>query len=142
MFLARLMLRSGRRIELTEAHLSMTYGGLLEGYPNAGLNGRIVDRLARRAASVLPGAPVHVIDPPRTRRDGEQPVRPSFGPVELLPAVTVIGRFSSSAIDRNLYCSKLVIAWFQEDAALPTADRAAAGLAEVDWERWAEDGEL
>lgn len=35
MTLARITLDSGRDIELTELKISSTYGGLLEGYPNA-----------------------------------------------------------------------------------------------------------
>ncbi|MEU6206840.1 hypothetical protein ABZ814_25010 [Micromonospora musae] len=146
MDLALVVLLDGRDIALTEVHLALTYGGLLEGYPMRRLNDMITGGLARRAARVLPGAPVHVINPPRTQEPDPNPDPLPFGPVEYLPSVIVMGRFSSGPIDDGkdpvLHRSHLVIVWLQDDVAMPSPDGAPAGLSIVDWERWAEDFEV
>ncbi|RKN20814.1 hypothetical protein D7147_08215 [Micromonospora musae] len=146
MELALVVLPNGRDIALTEVHLTSTYGGLLEGYPMRRLNDMIMGGLAQRAARVLPGAPVHVVDPPRTRESDLNVGSLPFGPVESLPAVIVMGRFSSGPVDDGkdpvLHRSRLVIVWLQDHVALPSPEGAPAGLTVVDWERWAEDFEI
>ncbi|TDC35204.1 hypothetical protein E1211_16100 [Micromonospora sp. 15K316] len=146
MDLALVVLPNGRDIALTEAHLALTYGGLLEGYPMRRLNDMIMGGLAQRAARVLPGAPVHVIDPPRTQESDLKSDSLPFGPVETLPSVIVMGRFSSGPVDDGkdpvLHRSQLVIVWLQHDAALPSPDAAPPDLSAVEWGRWAEDFEI
>ncbi|MEU4777266.1 hypothetical protein [Micromonospora sp. NPDC023633] len=146
MDLALVVLPNGRDITLTEVHLVLTYGGLIEGYPMRRLNDMIMGGLAKRAARVLPGAPVHVIDPPRTQESDQGAGSLPFGPVESLPSVIVMGRFSSGPVndgkDPVLHRSQLVIVWLQDDATLPSSQGAPAGLSDVEWERWAEDFEI
>ncbi|TYB91316.1 hypothetical protein FXF53_30660 [Micromonospora sp. WP24] len=144
--MALVVLPNGRDIALTEVHLALTYGGLLEGYPMRRLNDMIVGELAQRAARVLPGAPVHVVDPPRTQESDLNSGSLPFGPVESLPSVIVMGRFSSGPVDDGkdpvLHRSRLVIVWLQDNVALPSSEGASAGLGVVEWERWAEDFEI
>lgn len=145
MTLARLVLASGRDIALSALHLRSTYDGLLEGYPNPRINDRTLAALPNGAARVLPGAPVHVVEPARTRPP-EAGGRAPFGPLELLPAVVCLGWFRSHPVDAGLdpvlHESRLVIAWFQDEAGLPVTGPATEALRAVRWEDWAEDAEL
>jgi len=139
-------LDSGREIRLSELHLESTYGGLIEGYPMARLNDAIVAGLVERAARVLPGAPVHVVEPVRTVSAEPGPGRWSFGPPEYLAPVICMGRFSSGPVDVDLdvvlHYSRLVIVWFQDDPAVPNGRGCVAGLRGVRWEQWAQDAEV
>jgi len=142
--LARISLSSGRSVELTSLTISSTYGGLLEGYPNARMNDALVARLGRRRELACSSQPAHVIAPPRLRPDpaqgsGQMP----FGPVETLPPVYCEGSFRSGPVDDEidpvLYVSWLVVVWFQEVLARPVADFAAAAVRGLAWEALAED---
>ncbi len=139
-------LDSGREIGLSELHLESTYGGLIEGYPMARLNDAILAGLAARAARVLPGAPVHVLEPVRTVSEDPGPGRWPFGPPEYLPPVICMGRFSSGPVntdlDAVLHFSRLVVAWFQDDPVVPNGRDAVAGLRGLRWEQWTQDTEL
>ncbi|MEU9353375.1 hypothetical protein AB0D65_20800 [Streptomyces griseoloalbus] len=143
MALARVVLASGRSVDLTELRMSSTYGGLLEGYPCKPLNDLTIDRLLRSAARGFPGAPVHLIAPAREYPDQ---YAGAFGPVEVLPAVTCVGSFRSEALDpahdRALYRSRLTVVWFQPAPRVPSGCDAEPGLREVSWEQLATDDEL
>jgi hypothetical protein len=143
MTLTRINLASGRTIELAELRMSSTYGGLLEGYPFKRMNDLKLSNLATRAANAFPARPLHLVPPAR-----EYPVQTAgaFGPVELLPAVTCIGSFTSAALspehDAVLYYSALTVVWFQDTPAVPTGDYAEDALRSIPWDETAEDFEL
>ncbi|GGV76069.1 hypothetical protein [Streptomyces griseoloalbus] len=143
MALARVVLAAGRSVDLTELRMSSTYGGLLEGYPCKPLNDLRIAGLLRSAERDFPGAPVHLITPPREYPDQ---YAGAFGPVEVLPAVTCVGSFRSEALDpahdRALYRSRLTVVWFQPTPRVPSGCDAAPGLRDVSWERLATDEEL
>lgn len=143
MALTRVILASGRSVELSEIRLSATYGGMLEGYPFRGLNDRKIDSLVRHTRRLFPATPVHLVPPRRDHPD--QSVGP-FGPVETLPAVTCVGTFGSSAIDPEhdpvLYRSALTVVWFQDTPHVPAEEAADPGLCAIPWEEVAEDYEL
>ncbi|MER6618766.1 hypothetical protein [Streptomyces sp. NPDC000931] len=143
MSLARVLLGSGRPVDLSELRMSSTYGGPLEDYPCKPLNDRKVDRLLRSAERAFPGTPVHLIPPPREYPDQ---YAGAFGPVEVLPAVTCVGSFRSEALDpardRSLYRSRLTVVWFQSSPCVPSGCDAEPSLRDLPWERLAEDGEL
>ena len=144
MTLAWISLSSGRSVELTSLTISSTYGGLLEGYPNARVNDALVARLGRRREFAYSSQPAHVIAPPRLRPEsGQGSGRMPFGPVETLPPVYCEGSFRSGPVDDELdpvlYVSWLMVAWFQEDLARPVADFAAAAVHGLAWEALAED---
>lgn len=119
MALTRVTLTSGRTVEISDLRLTSTYGGMLEGYPFTRWNDRLVDGLARRTAAAFPNTPTHLVTP---HRDHPDLPASGFGPVELLPAVTCVGLFLSSAVDPAvdpvLHRSALAVAWFQ---ATPTS---------------------
>jgi hypothetical protein len=57
-----------------------------------------------------------------------------------------MGRFESHPVDPELdpvpHRSRLVIAWFQDEAAVPATGPAPAPLWTVRWDELAEDGEV
>jgi hypothetical protein len=129
MTLTRINLASGRTIGLPELRMSSTYGGLLEGYPFKRMNDLKLSSLATRAANAFPARPVYLL--PATREHPDETAG-AFGPVELLPAVTCIGSFTSAALspehDAVLYYSALTVVWFQAAPAIPTGDDAEQAL--------------
>jgi hypothetical protein len=141
--LARVVLASGRSVDLAELRMSSTYGGMLDGYPCKPLNDRKIERLLRSAEGAFPGAPVHLIPPPREYPDH---YAGAFGPVEVLPAVTCVGSFRSEALDpardRALYRSRLTVVWFQPTPHVPSGCDAEPALRDVVWEHLAGDEEL
>lgn len=145
MALTRVTLNSRRDIELISLEIFSTYDGMLEGYPCALINDRLLAGLAKGRESAYQSQPVHVITPPRSYRDlGSE--RLPFGPVEQLPSVYCRASFRSSRIDEELdgvlHRSWLTVVWFQDDLALSVADFVTAAVADLAWEELAEDYEL
>ncbi|MEH0980911.1 hypothetical protein [Micromonospora sp. CPCC 205556] len=144
MTLSHVELASGRLLRLREVRMRSTYGGLLEGYPCKRLNDRILSGVDSMARRTWPGTPVQVIEPVRTRPDGDATEGLPFGPLERLPSVIVAGWFTSEpvdpALDAVLCHSRLAVVWFQDDAVLP-AGQAAGAFGEVDWDAYALDEE-
>jgi hypothetical protein len=139
--LTRVVLTSGRPVELAELRFASTYAGL-DGYPCKPVNDRVIKGLLRTAERGFPATPVHLVPPPR-----EHPrLYPgALGPVEILPPVACIGSFRSTALDPAhdpvLHRSALTVVWFQWTTRLPSEYDADASLRAVDWERLARDHE-
>ncbi|MET9834623.1 hypothetical protein ABZ078_36255 [Streptomyces sp. NPDC006385] len=98
MSLTRVVLTSGRSLDLSELRLCSTYGGMLEGYPCKPINDMTIKGLVRTAERAHPSAPVHLVPPPREYPDQ---YAGAFGPVEVLPAVACVGAFHSTALDSH-----------------------------------------
>ena len=145
MALAWIELASGRSVELTNLTIGSTYGGMLEGYPNARMNDALIARLGRRRGPAGGSLPAHVITPPRGRPERDQETRMPFGPVETLPAVYCEGSFRSHPVDEELdpvlHESRLMVVWFQVDLARPVAEFAASAVRGLAWDHLAEDTE-
>jgi hypothetical protein len=139
--LAVITLDSGRVLELTELHVSSTYGGWMEGVPTPSDNDRIIERLRDKGIEMFGAWPVHVVDGPRTPR----PRQGSYRPHEQLPGVTCIGRFESVALHPAPHAlmpsSNAIIAWFQNDFSAVFGVDAQARLRAVQWEQFAKDGD-
>jgi hypothetical protein len=147
MSLARIGLASGRTVELTGLEISSTYGGFLEGYPNARVNDALIARLGRRRELPYGSQPAHVIAPLRSIPEPtEGSARMPFGPVETLPAVYCQGSFRSARIneelDPALHRSWLMVTWFQEDLSSPVPGFVTAAVHHLAWDELAEDFEL
>ncbi len=141
MGLARVELDSGREITLELLYLESTYYAVLEGYPNAGMNERVLKRLPATATRLFPQSPVHIITPPVTPledRGGSWP----FGPPEALPRVICFGSFTSRPIssDPEMDVSVLVVVWFQDDNTVPTGRDAPSELRAIRWDELAREG--
>ena len=140
------MLGSGREVELSALHLSSTYGGLIEGYPFAGLNDRLVARLDGQANRLFPHCPVHMVRPDRREATDDLGRTLPFGPAQWLPAVTCFGLFLSTPVDsdlpRGLHFSRLVVVWLQDTATVPGEHGIPAALVDLPWADRAEDCEV
>ncbi|MEV6942747.1 hypothetical protein AB0N07_12240 [Streptomyces sp. NPDC051172] len=146
MSLARVVLSSGRSVDLAALRLSSTYGGMPEdcpGYPCKPVNDMVIEGLLDTAARTSPATPVHLVPPPRAYPDQ---YAGGFGPVEVLPSVACVGSFRSSALDPShdpvLYHSALTVIWFQPTTRVPCECDAEGSLRGVDWEGLARDCEL
>ncbi|MEV6330636.1 hypothetical protein [Streptomyces sp. NPDC051909] len=142
MSLGRIVLTSGRSIELTELRMSSTYGGMLEGYPCKRVNDRRVDWFQRLAERAYPSLPVHLVEPSREYPDDPDEAAGAFGPVEVLPAVACVGVFDSAALDPAMDGSTLVVTWFQQAPEVPAGEGADLALRGIRWEELAQDYEL
>ncbi|MDN3247392.1 MULTISPECIES: hypothetical protein [unclassified Streptomyces] len=143
MSLTRVVLSSGRSVDLAELRLTSTYGGLLEGYPCRPVNEMRIKALLHTAERMSPTTPVHLVPP---RREYPDQYAGAFGPVELLPRVGCVGLFSSTALDPAndpvLHRSGLTVIWFQPTPQVPSAHNADPALRDVDWAALAQDYEL
>jgi len=143
MSLTRVLLTSGRSVDLVELRLVSTYDGMPEGYPCRPVNELKIKGLLRSAEHDFPATPVHLVPPPREHPDQ---YAGAFGPVEVLPAVACVGAFRSTALDPEhdpvLYRSMLTVIWFQATARVTSGCDAEGALREVDWEGLARDQEL
>ncbi|CAM5739557.1 hypothetical protein SAFG77S_01485 [Streptomyces afghaniensis] len=138
--LARLVLASGRSVDLAELRFTLTYGDLLEGYPCKPVNDLRIRGLLRSAERARPGTPVHLLPP---RREYPDQYAGGLGPVEVLPAVACVGTFHSTALDPArdpvAYRSRLTVLWFQATPRLPSDCDAEPGLRDLDWAGLARD---
>ncbi|MFF4509137.1 hypothetical protein [Streptomyces sp. NPDC001401] len=146
MSLARVVLSSGRSVDLAELRLSSTYGGMPEGhpgYPCKPVNDMVIKNLCHTAERTFPTTPVHLVPPPR---EYPHQYAGAFGPVEVLPSVACVGSFRSTALDPSLdpvlYHSALTVIWFQPTTRVPSECDAEGSLRRVDWEALARDHEL
>jgi hypothetical protein len=143
--LAWIPLASGRDVELTHLEIFSTYGGMLEGYPCARINDRLLSALSKRRESAYWSPPVHVITPQRSYPAGESAQLP-FGPVEVLPGTYCRGAFRSDRIDEQLddvlHRSYLTVVWFQDGIDLTITEFVTAAVSGLQWEQFAEDSEL
>ncbi|MEV7391634.1 hypothetical protein [Streptomyces sp. NPDC091215] len=141
--LSHVFLSSGRSIELTELRMSSTYGEMLEGYPCKRINDMKVSGRRREAERVFSAVPVHLVPP--SREYPEASAGP-FGPVEVLPSVTCIGLFRSTAVapelDPVLHRSALAVVWYQSVPDVPSGEDADPALRGIRWEELAQDHEL
>ncbi len=138
MSLAEIVLSSGRRVRLFELRMTTTYGGMLEGRPNARLNEGLIRRLRERTEREFTFTPIHLVPPARAYPDLPSRV----GPVELLPAVTCVGSFDSAPLDPAMDGAGLVVMWFQPTARVPEGEDADPGLRGIAWEELARDYEF
>ncbi|MEU1371614.1 hypothetical protein ABZ454_36640 [Streptomyces sp. NPDC005803] len=137
--LSHIVLSSGRSIALTELRMSLTYGGMLEGYPCKRINDLKVSWLQQQAERAFSTQPVHLVPP---SREYPEESAGAFGPVEVLPPVACIGAFNSAALDPAMDGSSLIVAWFQPAPDVPSGEDAALALRSIRWEELAQDYEL
>ncbi|MFD6293237.1 hypothetical protein ACFWFU_00200 [Streptomyces sp. NPDC060235] len=143
MSLSRVVLSSGRTVELSQLRMSSTYGGMLEGYPCKRINDMKLRGVRAEAEQAFSFAPVHLVAPLR-----EYPERTAgaFGPVEVLPSVVCTGVFRSAAVapdlDEVLHRSALIVIWFQPVPDVPSGEDADPALRDMPWEELARDYEL
>jgi hypothetical protein len=135
-------MRSGRVIQLAKLHQFETYDELLDGYPHARLNERILNKAISASqhwanamfANNLFSRPCLL--PQRTRRclfDIHGPATKEYGECEALPAITTFAIFHSSSLgDANPY-SSLSFVWFQAAWGLPPK-QIVKYISNIDWD--------
>ncbi|MFG2789124.1 hypothetical protein [Streptomyces sp. NPDC048419] len=142
MSLTRVVLATGRCVDLAEVRFTSTYGGL-DGYPCKPFNDLVIKGLLSATERSFPATPVHLVPPPR-----EYPhhYAGAYGPVETLPPVACVGSFRSAPLqpvhDPALSYSSLTVIWFQRTTRIPHDCDAEASLRGVDWEGLARDHEV
>jgi hypothetical protein len=136
-------LDSGRAIHLRSISQDLTYGGLLEGWPTAELNQRIIDRTVRRAREADQGREPYLLTPVQTPMNYHSDRPYPFGEPASIPSIIVVAEFrcSDTARDPDKDYSDLTIIWFQDEWAFPIASPALEALQQIDWERHAHDWE-
>ncbi|MFI6662783.1 hypothetical protein ACIBL8_45655 [Streptomyces sp. NPDC050523] len=142
MSLTRVVLATGRPVDLAEVRFTSTYGGL-DGYPCKPFNDLVIRGLLSATERSFPTVPVHLVPPPR-----EYPHHfpGAYGPVEILPPVACVGSFRSTPLhpahDPALSYSALTVIWFQRTTRMPHECDAEASLRGVDWDGLARDHEV
>jgi hypothetical protein len=142
MSLTRVVLATGRSVDLAEVRFTSTYGGL-DGYPCKPYNDLVIKGLLSATERSFPTTPVHLVPPPR-----EYPHHfpGAYGPVEILPPVACVGSFRSAPLhpvhDPALSYSALTVVWFQRTTRIPHDCDAETSLRGVDWEGLARDHEV
>jgi hypothetical protein len=129
----KLLLLSGREIQLAEIWQESTYDGVVEGLPNSYINRNIVEQLRIDPKYKLHGYTPHVLPP--LERPIELPHPYSLGRPMLLPSVKCIARFRSSSPTEEGAgdYSTMAVAWFQDQFALPIEASVVQQLLEMDW---------
>lgn len=141
--LSRLVLPSGRPLDLVQVRMSSTYAGQLEGYPCKFLNDMQVRAVRAEAEGTSPTTPVHLVEPSRRYPDQpSRPVRPGGGPAcgglrRHLPLHPL-----APDLDPALHRSALTVAWFQPHPRVPSAEDADPSLLGIAWEELAQDYQL
>lgn len=138
-----LALAGGRCVRLVSLSQEQTYLGLIEGVPRRKTNDLQVAAASERG--VL-GSPVHVV-PPRRRDWLRTPgdcaeMSPLLGmPPEWLPLVACVGLWESAPTGRDADAdrSRLTVAWWQDDYAMPIDGAALDAIRALDWEALARD---
>lgn len=138
-------LESGRTVTVDMLLQSRTYGGLLEGVPDARANEWHVERAMRTALEhCVEGASPHLIAPVRRdylRTPGDMSHRSSVRVAEWLPMVTCTALLKDTTPVRE-GCpgfSWLTIVWFQDEFAPPILEPNLAEITRLDWTALATD---
>lgn len=134
-----LTLSSGRSVRLLYLSQSFTYGGWQEGVPDSRINDQIVESAARRAKEKYQREPVLL--KPR-RRDYLRSPEHRDPDTEWLPVIESLCVLRSLSPARDLECdySSVTVVWYQDEFGLPTGDFLEQ-FKQIDWERYAEDGD-
>lgn len=121
------LLDCGRSVFLDSLHYSRTYGGLLEGRPNARLNMMIISRAAEGTQSRA-----FVIPPVVDHSDPDHPCLP---PIQMIAEVWCTEPINAGAMGSNATLVWFREAWDEESLTEVVFD----GIRGVDWEAVATD---
>lgn len=134
----RIALHCGTTISLHRLDQSLTYSGMLEGYPNRPLNQRLVTGIQAHLEKQSGWKPYLVEPYEREVPEREVPERTPAGeqPWVELPRVQCVGWFQSNSLGE--FGSRLAIIWFQDDFAFPIDPRVETKIRTLVWSRHAE----
>jgi hypothetical protein len=115
-------LSNGKKVNLEEFKMNLTYGGLLVGKPNTQLNYKII----RDVIDSFKGKKIVL-----TLED-------AYVSKERLKPYVCSARLSSEPTDKEFDISYLNVVWFRNDIATMTIEQMIRGL-DIDWDFEAED---
>lgn len=125
-----LTLDCGRQVWLDSFDYSPTYGGLLEGLPNAEINSRIIEQALANGSWGL--RKTHLIPPEVDIRDPNHPTLP--------PALLRAWLWCGEPIDPRFMGSHLVVVWFDRECLdEPIADVVFRAVRRLPWDQLADD---
>lgn len=127
-------LTCGSTVYLDDFHYSRTYGGLLEGSPNAEMNARIVKRAMERMEPIWGKRKTHLIPP---EIDHSDPQHPSLPSTELTAWLTC-----NEPNDSHFDGSELVLIWYVDDGEFELSsihEVTSRALKQINWSELAED---
>lgn len=99
-------LESGHELSVDSIHITQTYGGLLEGYPNEALNNETLESAKKLMEGCWGARKMHTIHPP---------VRQEAGHPFLPPWLCMAWLTCLDPINSDFMGSELVIIWFAHD---------------------------
>lgn len=137
----RLVLVNGREIRLHELRQVLIYSGSIGGPPTTSVNRNIVAQIRENPTNHLFGQVPYVIPPRETLLELAQPL--SYGTAAVLPGVRCIARFEALDPTRDGAgdYSVLVVAWFQDEFALPVDAQVLAHIQGLKWDELATNHE-
>jgi hypothetical protein len=122
-------------IRVDSFYMDRTYGGMLEGRPDAALNERLVAGSTELVERLWgKGRPVHVIPPASDYRDPEHPLLPGHRCVAWLDCFHPVH-------DEEEHGSHLFVVWFQNEGCF-SSDAVEFMLRGLDWKALAKDFSL
>ncbi|MBS1635182.1 MAG: hypothetical protein JST26_04610 [Bacteroidetes bacterium] len=134
-----LTIEKNKQVLITGLYQWRTYGGLIDGIPHNKMNDRILKELPNRAKKLCTDIPVYIIEPKQTPipYDGKYP----FGVPMSMPSVICVAELSSGqpVRDMDMHGSQLIVAWFQDQYALPIDHAILDKIKEIHWSKFAED---
>lgn len=140
----KLVLGTGREIELVQLDQRRTYEGLIEGLPTTRSNAAYLQRLIQAHTATLNHGAV-LIEPVESLIEWPADRDPyPFGTPAQLPDTTCVGRWRSKPVhgEEYIFRSELVVIWLQEEFALPVPQSVQNALESLDWDGLAVDIEI
>ena len=129
----KITFKCGTRLLLTENILvSRTYGGVLEGRPDAAVNSRLIERFIRSVRQVIYNDAPHIIEPEIDESKG-YPRLPEY-------ACAVELTSFEPASDVKADMSHAVVVWFQSQNPLLEHGHIIELLGQLQWRDIATDG--
>ena len=130
-----------RKVTVQAIYQWATYGGLLEGLPNARMNEQIIARARQRSSQLSGGYTPYLIEPIQTpiAYEGKYP----FGIPAELPAIICLAELKYYEAVRNprMDYSSLGVLWFQEQYAFPIAADILKAMESIPWSQIAAEFE-
>lgn len=126
-----LQLKSGRDVSIEGCHITETYSGLLEGYPDEKLNFKTLENAKTLMTACWGSRPTYIVPTTYLQKSG----------AEFLPPWLCLTWLTSlSPIDSDFTGSELVVVWFIQDAySVPLVKLISDAVMDLDWDSLAGD---
>lgn len=123
---------SGRLVNIESLHITETYGGLLEGYPNSEINEEVIENAQTMMADCWGSRRTHIVSPTFFRHES--------GHLFLPPWLCLAWLSCAEPINSEFMGSELVVIWFVHDVhSMPIEQMVNGAVQRLDWESLAAD---